>query len=178
MACKAIRDEFNFPVLGVILPGARAAVRYGKRIGVISTPATAASNAYRNAIQEISPNAEVWQVGCPKFVPLIEQNRIYDPHTKEVARQYLNPLLEKNIDTLVYGCTHYRHLKPVFQEILPATVQLIESRQLCGESGPKRTRNFRINQFNHDPTDSVWGEWLSRNFHPTVSTMARIFAEC
>jgi glutamate racemase len=126
LALEAIRDEFNFPVLGVILPGARAAVRHGKRIGVISTPATAASNAYRNAIQEISPNAEVWQVGCPKFVPLIEQNRIYDAHTKEVARQYLNPLLEKNIDTLVYGCTHYRHLKPVFQEILPATVQLID----------------------------------------------------
>ena len=126
LALEALRDEFNFPVLGVILPGARAAVRHGKRIGVISTPATAASNAYRNAIQEISPNAEVWQVGCPKFVPLIEQNRIYDPHTKEVARQYLNPLLEKNIDTLVYGCTHYRHLKPIFQEILPATVQLID----------------------------------------------------
>ena len=104
LALEALRDEFNFPVLGVILPGARAAVRHGKRIGVISTPATAASNAYRNAIQEISPNAEVWQVGCPKFVPLIEQNRIYDPHTKEVARQYLNPLLEKNIDKIISMC--------------------------------------------------------------------------
>lgn len=126
LALDIVREEFNFPVLGVILPGARAAVRQGKRIGVISTPATAASNAYRNAIQEIDSTAQVWQVGCPKFVPLIEQNRIYDPYTKEVARQYLQPLLEQNIDTLVYGCTHYRHLKPVFQEILPKTVQLID----------------------------------------------------
>ncbi len=126
LALESIREEFDFPVLGVILPGARAAVRHGKRIGVISTPATAASNAYRNAIQEISPTAQVWQIGCPKFVPLIEHNRIYEPQTKEIARQYLKPLLEQNIDTLVYGCTHYRHLKPVFQEILPATVQLID----------------------------------------------------
>ncbi len=126
LALDIVREEFNFPILGVILPGARAAVRHGKRIGVISTPATAASNAYRNAIQEVDPTAQVWQVGCPKFVPLIEQNRIYDPYTKEVARQYLQPLLEQNIDTLVYGCTHYRHLKPVFQEILPATVKLID----------------------------------------------------
>lgn len=126
LALDIVREEFNFPILGVILPGARAAVRHGKRIGVISTPATAASNAYRNAIQEIDPSAQVWQVGCPKFVPLIEHNRIYDPYTKEVARQYLQPLLEENIDTLVYGCTHYRHLKPVFQEILPSSVQLID----------------------------------------------------
>lgn len=126
LALDIVREEFDIPILGVILPGARAAVRQGKRIGVISTPATAASNAYRNAIQEIDTTAQVWQIGCPKFVPLIEQNRIYDPYTKEVARQYLQPLLEQNIDTLVYGCTHYRHLKPVFQEILPATVRLID----------------------------------------------------
>ncbi len=126
LALETVRSEFDFPILGVILPGARAAVRRGKRIGIISTLATANSNAYRQAIQEIDPLACVWQVGCPEFVPLIEQNRIHDPYTKQVARQYLQPLLQCNIDTLIYGCTHYRHLAAVFKEILPPTVRTID----------------------------------------------------
>jgi glutamate racemase len=126
LALEAVRQEFHLPILGVLLPGARAAVRQGKRIGVIATPATAASNAYRQAIQEIDKTIPVWQVGCPEFVPLIEQNRLGDPHTKEVARHYLQPLIEYNIDTLIYGCTHYRHLAAVFREILPPSVQLVD----------------------------------------------------
>ena len=126
LALEALRCEFNVPILGLILPGARAAVQQGCRIGVIATPATAASNAYRRAILEVEPTARVWQVGCPEFVPLVEQNRVYDPYTAEVARQYITPLLQQRIDTLVYGCTHYPHLAPVVREILPAQVKLVD----------------------------------------------------
>lgn len=127
LALETIRDEFSpLPILGIILPGARAAVQRGKRIGVIATPATAQSNAYAQAIQEIDSTAQVWQVGCPKFVPLIEQNRISDPYTIKVAQEYLKPLLHKKIDTLIYGCTHYQHLEPVFKSFLPDSVQLID----------------------------------------------------
>jgi len=126
LALETVQTEFDLPILGLILPGARAAVQKGKRIGVISTPATAASNAYRHAIGEIDPLAQVWQVGCPEFVPLIEQNRIQDPYTKKVATQYLEILLEHKIDTLIYGCTHYPHLAPVLREILPAKVTLVD----------------------------------------------------
>jgi glutamate racemase len=126
LALETVRSEFPFPILGVILPGAKAAVRQGKRIGVIATPATAASNAYKQAILEIDSTASVWQVGCPEFVPLIEQNRINDPYMKEVARQYLAPLIQQQIDTLVYGCTHYPHLAPVLRSLLPLTVKLVD----------------------------------------------------
>jgi len=126
LALETVRQEFNIPILGVILPGARAAVQQGKRIGVIATPATAKSNAYKHAILEIDPNVQVWQVGCPEFVPLIEQNRIHDPYTAEVARAYLEPLLKQEIDTLVHGCTHYPHLTPVLRSLLPSQVQLID----------------------------------------------------
>lgn len=126
LALEEVRSEFDLPILGLILPGARAAVSKGRCIGVISTPATASSNAYRYAIEEIDPTAQVWQVGCPEFVPLIEQNRINDPYTQEVARQYLSPLIEKEIDTLVFGCSHYRHLTRVIKQILPPSVQLID----------------------------------------------------
>ncbi len=125
LALEVVRTQFPFPILGVILPGARAAVQHGKRIGVIATTATAASNAYLRAIREIDPTAQVWQVGCPEFVPLIEQNRISDPYTIEVARYYLAPMLEQQIDTLVYGCTHYPHLAPVLRSLLPP-IRLID----------------------------------------------------
>ncbi|BAZ39866.1 glutamate racemase [Calothrix sp. NIES-4101] len=126
LALEIIREEFNFPVIGVILSGARAAIEKGKRIGVIATPATAKSNAYKNAILEIDPDMQVWQVSCPEFVPLIEQNRIHDPYTIEVARSYLEPLIDREIDTLVYGCTHYPHLSPILRSLLPNNVNLID----------------------------------------------------
>ncbi len=126
LALETVRSEFDIPILGVILPGARAAVRQGKRIGVISTPATAASNAYRQAIQEVDPTAQVWQVGCPEFVPLIEQNRLLDPYTRQVAKRYLQPLIDNQIDTLVYGCTHYRHLGSVLKSLLPPGVKMVD----------------------------------------------------
>ncbi len=127
LALETVQDEFDIPMLGLILPGAQASVRQGKRIGVIATPATAASNAYRYAIQETDPSVQVWQVGCPEFVPLIEQNRIHDPYTYQVAREYLTPLIQQQIDTLIYGCTHYPHLAPVLRSILPAQVQLVDT---------------------------------------------------
>jgi glutamate racemase (EC 5.1.1.3) len=126
LAMEMVQAEFDIPVLGVILPGAQAAVQQGKRIGVIATPATAASNAYRNAILEMDNSCLVWQVSCPAFVPLIEQNRIYDPYTYEVAREYLAPLIQQRIDTLIYGCTHYPLLAPVLRSLLPVGVQLID----------------------------------------------------
>ncbi len=126
LVLEEVRSEFNLPILGLILPGARAAVQRGRRIGVIATPATAASNAYKRAIAEIEPSAEVWQVGCPEFVPLIEQNRLHEPYTQDIAQEYLMPLMQRQIDTLIYGCTHYPFLAPVLRQILPPNVRLID----------------------------------------------------
>ncbi|NCO76172.1 MAG: glutamate racemase [Cyanobacteria bacterium] len=126
LALEQVQSEYEFPILGLIHPGAKGAVKQGKRIGVISTVATAKSHAYRNAIQEINPQVNVWEVGCPEFVPLIEQNRIYDSYTKKVAQEYLAPLIENKIDGLIYGCTHYPHLQGLFTEILPPSVKLID----------------------------------------------------
>jgi glutamate racemase len=125
LALEAVREEYDFPILGVILPGARAAALQGQRIGVIATPATVKSNAYVRAIREANPHADIWQVACPDFVPLIESGRIADPQTLAIAKAYLQPLLERSIDTLVYGCTHYPHLEPVLRQFVPAHVKFI-----------------------------------------------------
>ncbi|MEM8778158.1 MAG: glutamate racemase [Cyanobacteria bacterium P01_G01_bin.49] len=146
LALEVVRQEFDVPILGIILPGAKAAVKQGKRIGVISTLATAKSNAYRQAIQEIDFRAQVWQIGCPEFVPLIEQNRIGGAYTRKVAQQYLRSLLAHQIDTLVYGCTHYRHLETVIRGIVSPTVQLIDPARYVVQAAAKELKLMGLNQ--------------------------------
>jgi glutamate racemase len=125
LALETVRGEYELPILGVILPGARAAARQGRRIGVIATPATVTSNAYLHAIREANPTAQVWQVACPEFVPLIENNRLEEPYTLEIAKEYIQPLLDRSIDTLVYGCTHYPHLEPILRQFIPLSVNFV-----------------------------------------------------
>ncbi len=126
LALEKVRSKFDIPILGLIVPGASAAVEQGKRIGVIATPATAASNAYRHAILEADASVQVWQVGCPYFVPLIEQNQLHDPYTYQIAEEYLTPLIQQQIDTLVYGCTHYPYLEPILRSLLPKSVNFVD----------------------------------------------------
>ncbi|MBW4469851.1 MAG: glutamate racemase [Stenomitos rutilans HA7619-LM2] len=126
LALEAVRSEFDLPILGLILPGARAAVQQGRRIGVIATPATASSQAYSRAIAEIDATTQVWEVGCPEFVPLIEGNRLNDPYIGAIAQVYLEPLIEQQVDTLIYGCTHYPYLAPILRQLLPSSVKLVD----------------------------------------------------
>lgn len=149
LALEAVRQEYDIPILGVILSGARAAVKVGKKIGVISTLATAKSHAYRQAIQEINSQAEVWEVPCPKFVHLIEQNQLYTTYTRDVTLGYLRPLLDNNIDTLIYGCTHYRHLEKTIRSLLPSSIKIIDPAEHIVVAAEKELSllGLRNNQF-------------------------------
>lgn len=126
IALEQVRAEFEMPLLGVILPGARAAAEQGARIGVLATPATVQSQAYGQAIHEARPAAQVWQVPCPEFVPLIEQGHLDDPQTRHVVQARIRPLVAQGIDTLVYGCTHYPHLDPILARLLPPHIRRID----------------------------------------------------
>lgn len=137
LALEQVQQEFSVPILGLIWPGARAAAQAGRRVGVIATPATVASDAYRQAILEVDPSTQVWQVACPQFVPLIEQDRLQDPATLRVAQTYLKSLLAVDIDTLVYGCTHYPHLEPLFKTFLPASIRRIDPAHYMVEAASK-----------------------------------------
>ncbi|MBC8120822.1 MAG: glutamate racemase [Gemmatimonadaceae bacterium] len=125
LALDVVAPEFAMPVDGLILAAARVAVGQGRRIGVIATEATVRSQAYTRAIRALAPGISVWEVGCPRFVPLVESGRLSSDETRLVARQYLAPLLAQQIDTLIYGCTHYPYLAPVLDEILPERVRRV-----------------------------------------------------
>src|SRR4051812_4127255 len=127
-ALSVLREEFSVPVIGVVEPGARAAARAtsGGRIGVIGTAGTVASGAYDRAIRAILPDARVVTKACPLLVPLVEEGWIDHPVTAQVAREYLAPLMDEQIDTLVLGCTHYPLLKDVLCRALGRGVTLID----------------------------------------------------
>lgn len=126
LALDIVQPEYDFPILGLIRPGAQAATRAGQRIGIIATQATVNSSAYPSAIQELSPQTSVWQVACPKFVTIVEGNQIQQPHARQTAEDYLRPLMEAQVDTLIYGCTHYPHLAPLLKTILPPSTQYVD----------------------------------------------------
>ena len=134
-ALEILKSEFPFPVIGVIRPGAKLAVRRSRsgRIGVIGTEATIKSGAYRKAIVSVNPFAEVYEKACPLFVPLIEEGWLDDPITEEVAKRYLNSLLKRKIDTLVLGCTHYPLIKGILKRICGEEVELIDSAEAVAE---------------------------------------------
>lgn len=121
--------KLPLPVIGVISPGAEAAVRAtrSRRIGVIGTPATVESRSYRTAIRAIDSGASVFAQACPLFVPLVEEGWVNHAATRNVAREYLKPLQAARIDTLVLGCTHYPLLKNVLREIMGPKVTLVDS---------------------------------------------------
>lgn len=128
-ALTALRDEFDMPVIGVVEPGARAAVSVttGGRIGVIGTVGTIKSGAYERAIRAIDPDVRITARACPLFVPVVEEGWTEHEATRLIAREYLEPLVAADIDTLVLGCTHYPLLKPLLHEILGPGVRLIDS---------------------------------------------------
>jgi glutamate racemase len=129
LALPAIRRAVNVEVIGVIEPGARAAVASanGKAIGIIATEATVQSRAYAKAISEIDARVPVIERACPLFVPLAEEGWVDTEVTHNVAAQYLSELANDSLGTLVMGCTHYPILREVISATIGVSVPLIDS---------------------------------------------------
>ena len=124
-----VRDDFDIPIIEVVEPGSRAAVnktRNGK-IGVIGTSATIGSGVYEKAIRAIMPEAEIHSKACSMFVSLAEEGWWDNDITKSICIEYLTPLKEEGIDTLILGCTHYPLLKNMIQEVMGDSVTLVNS---------------------------------------------------
>lgn len=150
-ALDAVQEEFDTPIIGVIAPGARAAVAEtkNKKIGVAATEGTIRSGMYKKIIQEMDPEAEVVGKACPLFVPLVEEG-FKDHHiTKEVIDIYLNEMKESGIDTMILGCTHYPLLRSAIMEyfgegvniVNPAYEAAMDLKQILCEQGIANENN-------------------------------------
>ncbi len=129
IAIPDLKKMFDIPIIGMIEPGSRMALKKSKsnKIGVIGTRATINNLAYSNEIKKLNNSAQVIEKPCPLFVPLAEEGWIKHQATYEIAEEYLKELREVEIDTLVLGCTHYPILSKVIQKVIGKSVTLIDS---------------------------------------------------
>src|SRR3954463_2400722 len=133
LALPNLEETLPVTVTGVINPGARAALAETKtgHIGVIGTRATITSGAYERALRALSSEVRVTARACPLLVPLIEEGWLESTVTDEIIRQYLAPLLQDGIDTLVLGCTHYPLLRHAIARVAGDKVALVDSAENC-----------------------------------------------
>ena len=127
LALDEMQQEFDLPILGVVKPGAKVAVEttVNKRIGLIGTEANIRSGVYTRYIKSLDDEAKVFEKACPLFVPLVEEGWLHDDITLQVASRYLEELKEKDIDTLIMGCTHYPLIRSTIRKVMGDKVNLV-----------------------------------------------------
>ena len=127
LALDEMQQEFDLPILGVVKPGAKVAVETtaNKRIGLIGTEANIRSGVYTRYIKSLDDEAKVFEKACPLFVPLVEEGWLHDDITLQVASRYLEELKDKDIDTLIMGCTHYPLIRSTIRKVMGDKVNLV-----------------------------------------------------
>ncbi len=132
-ALPLLQATFRVPVIGVIEPGVEATLADARceRVGIIGTAGTIRSSAYQYALAMRRPGLQIHAEATPLLVPFVEEGWIEHPALKLVLKQYLDPLLDKGIDTLMLGCTHYPLLMPVLKKMLGRKVRLVDSASTC-----------------------------------------------
>ena len=166
---EEIKAKLDIPVLGVILPGASAAIKSTSqgKIGVIGTPMTIQSDIYHQKIDALAPDMKVQSLACPKFAPLVESGSINNSLAKKVVYESLAPLVGQ-VDTLVLGCTHYPLLRPIIQNVMGPSVKLIDSGAECVRDISVLLNYFQINRSRLDQP-------IRHRFYTTAS--AKSFAD-
>src|SRR6266850_2644693 len=136
VAIPKLRAGVSVPVIGVIEPGAHAAIAMtrNRHIGVIGTRATIRSGAYENALRALNVHVRVTSQACPLLVPLIEEGMLDDKLTDQTIARYLDPMIAAGIDTLVLGCTHYPLLTSSITRVLKRQIMLVDSAQNCARA--------------------------------------------
>lgn len=149
VALDFLRQKYDLPIIGVIEPGIKAALEQttNGRVGVIATQATIASEAHKRAMGSVAPDILVVGQACPMFVPLVESGKVDTAEAFQAAKEYLSPLMEIGIDTLILGCTHYPFLVPTLKKVLGDKVRLVdpakETARLAGEAAQGLSGEFK-----------------------------------
>jgi glutamate racemase len=128
-ALSQLQASFSTPIVGVVMPGARAAAQATRerRIGILATEATVRSNAYQSALQSLDAGLEVSAVACPRLAPLIQDGDVFSEEVEKAAREYVAPLKSAMVDTVILGCTHFPLIARMLRRLLGPHVALIDS---------------------------------------------------
>lgn len=172
-ALPELSKKFDMPVLGVIEPGARAALARSKNrvVGVIGTSGTIASNAYGNALKSMDSKVRVVSRACPMFVPLVEEGWIDNEVAEMAAHRYLDGVHGEGIDTLILGCTHYPLLSKVIQKVVGDKVALVDSAETTAIAlGDMLAKNNIAESSKIKPTHQIYVTDLPARFESIAHT--------
>ena len=164
LALDEMQQEFDLPILGVVKPGAKVAVETtaNKRIGLIGTEANIRSGVYTRYIKSLDDEAKVFEKACPLFVPLVEEGWLHDDITLQVASRYLEELKEKDIDTLIMGCTHYPLIRSTIRKVMGDKVNLVNpAYETAIELKNLLERDNLANKCNVDSPSSMYRFYVS-----------------
>jgi glutamate racemase len=140
-ALARLREQYRVPIFGV---EAAIADTKAQRIGIIGTRGTINSHAYQHALAQCRTGLVIHGQATPLLVHLIEENWIDHPATRQILREYLDPLVAKGIDTLLLACVHYPLLVPVLQDLLPPGVRLVDPATTCAEHLKRELTRFEL----------------------------------
>ncbi|MBU0998088.1 glutamate racemase [Patescibacteria group bacterium] len=128
VAVPTLKKQFKVPIIDVITPTCEfiAKNKNIKKVGIIGTSATVKSNTYKNTINKLNKKIKVFQNEAPLLVPLVEEGENKSSFTYQIVQKYLKPLIDKNVDMLILGCTHYPVLLPIFRKILGNKIEIID----------------------------------------------------
>ncbi|MCZ7662150.1 MAG: glutamate racemase [Thermoleophilia bacterium] len=128
-ALPQLQAAFDTPIVGVVMPGARAAVQEtrNRRVGLLATEATVRSASYQQALQTLDAGLEVYPVACPRLAPMIQEGDVFSEEIEQAVREYVAPLKAAGCDTVILGCTHYPLVSPMLRRLLGPSVSLINS---------------------------------------------------
>ena len=127
LALEELQKQFDLPIIGVVIPGAKAAVEATRNgeIGIVGTDATIRSGVYTEIIKSINPNMSVYEKACPLFVPLVEEGFREHDVTGEIINFYLAAMKDSDVDTMILGCTHYPLLRSRIMKYLGDKIQIV-----------------------------------------------------
>ena len=188
MARETVAPDYTVPLVGVVRPAAKQAalVTENRRVGVIGTKATVESRAYETAMAEIAPDVQVFPVACPLLVPLVEEGRFHrgDAVVDRVLSDYLAPLQEKKVDTLILGCTHYPLLYDSIAAIMPEThlicsgsastealISLLGSKNLLNDTEDIGSIHYYVSDAPAKFAENG-GKFIGREIHGSVSLVS------
>lgn len=182
---EKIQETFSFPVIGVIQPGARAAINVSTndQIAVLGTEGTVKSKAYDTAIVSLRPNAMIQSLACPRFVPIVEKGQYKTDYAKEVVYETLEQLTPHTFDTVILGCTHYPLLEKYIERyfngqktIISSAVEtvadvkkILEERDIATTSSVRQQPIFYTSG-NIEKFHAIVVDWL-RIEHPIIQTI-------
>ena len=153
-ALAKLQERLSIPVIGVLIPGAESAVKTSRtgRIGVLGTKGTIASQAYEKAILNEDPLCCPTSVACPLFVPLVEEGWTLHPAARLIVQEYLKPIIEAKVDTLLLGCTHYPFLKDLIRSEIGDQVAIVDSADSCAQKVLELLLSMRLQKESGKPS--------------------------